>query len=250
MKLALAALVITFAGVASASATPCGTFGSPTACGITVGGVVDYTVSGFTFTNPVALGGGNLYQAGDVDIDIASGGGLSLLLTFSKHPGSPTPNSVFFANAGETSQFTLQYVVTASTSAGGTVSFVAPAVVEFGLSFALGNATAQSQMILSGSPNASCSALRNSLSSTSGSCFPGNPSLALAAGDIVTLFGGNSATGSNVSFGSFTNRFDATYTPANGPTPVPEPSMLMLLGTGVAMLGGRGRFRRGSKRDR
>jgi hypothetical protein len=81
----------------------------------------------------------------DVDIDIATGGGASLLMTFSKNPTGPTTGSVFLANLNRISQFTVNYTVTLSTAAAGTVPFDVPAIVSFGSSTAIGNAFLQSK---------------------------------------------------------------------------------------------------------
>jgi hypothetical protein len=99
-----------------ALAASCGTVAAPTACAITVGNITD-TVSGFMLLTSLGTGGGNLYDAGDIDIDIATGGGNTLLMTFAKHPNTPTPGIVFLANAGETARFIVSYAVAISPAA-------------------------------------------------------------------------------------------------------------------------------------
>jgi hypothetical protein len=96
-----------------------------------IGNTSTFTVTGFSLTNANQIGGGNIYQPGDVDIDIATGG--------------PTTGSVFLANLNRISQFTVNYTVTLSTAAAGTVPFDVPAIVSFGSSTAIGNAFLQSK---------------------------------------------------------------------------------------------------------
>src|SRR5436190_24317931 len=88
---------------AAALATPCGTVASPTSCTVTVGAgtTTIFTASNFAFLNAGRAGGGALYQAADINIDIATGGGRTGLLTFSKNSSGPTPGVVFLANPGD-----------------------------------------------------------------------------------------------------------------------------------------------------
>src|SRR5690348_3844219 len=93
------------ASAAAAFATPCGTVASPTSCTVTVGAgtTTTFTASNFHAFENFHSGGGTLYQAADVNIDIATVGGRTGLLTFSKNSSGPTAGTVFGANAGEIS---------------------------------------------------------------------------------------------------------------------------------------------------
>jgi hypothetical protein len=237
--LTFAALFISSSVVGMAAS--CGNFASPTACSISVGvgNTNTFTVTGFSLTNASQTGGGNLYQPADVNIDIATGGGSTLLMTFSKNPSvspgtGPTPGAVFLANIGTVSQFILNYTVTLSTAAAGTVAFDVPNIVNFGQANALGNGFSQSQMILDGTPGESCLALKNvNPGTTQGSCdLPGLLGLVLPVHNIVTLNGGNFDP-SNTSFTSISNLFSSTFTPDTS-SGVPEPSTFVLLGIGLA----------------
>lgn len=215
-------------------AASCGTFASPTACSITVNGNTLFTLGSFNFTNPVGLGGGTVYQAGDVSIDIFTGGGGTMLVTFSKNPNGPTDvGSVFFANAGRESAFTLQYSATISAVTPGTVAYITPSIVSFGLNNATNNAVATNQMILSGSPGVSCQAIVNDLANNQGNCnsLPGGLGLTMNVSNIVDFVGN---TG-NVSFGSTSNLLSSSFTADT--SGVPEPSTFLLMGAGLAAIG-------------
>ena len=95
-----------------ASAVSCGTFAAPTSCSVTIANVVKYTFSSFSVVSASGTGGGATYQAGDIAIDVATGGGNTGLLTLSKASGGPTPGVVFSANAGNFSSITFTYNVT------------------------------------------------------------------------------------------------------------------------------------------
>lgn len=227
MRRLFALPVLLWIGTLSLQATPCGTVASPTSCSITVGGTNTFTVSGFSFVTSSALGGGTLFQAGDITIDISTGGGLSLVMTFGKNPGAPTNSVVFFANPGETSSFTFTYNVALSAAVPGTVSLVDPVVNNLVLSSASGGGVGQVQLAMSGAPVclAFTSATQDVCSLAAGVTTTVNP------GNIVTLLGG---TAGNASIGQFSNVFNSTFTPAADP--VPEPSTFALLGIGLLAL--------------
>jgi hypothetical protein len=235
MKTVISLLAVWLSSAFSAQAASCGTFAVPLACSISVGvgNTSTFTIGNFSLTNANETGSGNLYQPSDVDIDLATGGGSTMLLTFSKNPTGPTPGAVFLANLGDVSQFILNYTVTLSTAAAGTVAFSTPATVNFGQANALGNAFSQSQMILDGTPGTSCLALKNANpGTTQGTCnLPGALGLVLNVHDIVTLNGGN-LNPSNTSFTSITNLLSSEFTPDT--SGVPEPSTFALIGLGLA----------------
>jgi uncharacterized repeat protein (TIGR01451 family) len=191
-------------------AAPCGTIAAPTACTV-VAGNVTFTFSSFALSNAGASGGATLYGAGDVAIDVSTGGGTTGLLTFAKPAGAPS--SVYFANSGGESHFTITYQVTISPAAPGTVEFDPLAVVNFGPSSALGNGVAAAQMIPETTPGTSCQVVRNVNGVTPGNCsLPPSQPLTLDVGDIVQLNGGQGA--SNVSFASITNLISALHSGA------------------------------------
>jgi len=232
MKQVVTVLGLMLAACGVSLGASCGTLLSPTPCSITVGGQVTYTVGNFNWGASNATGGGNTYQPGDVDIDIATGGGLTLSLTFSKLSGGPTPGIVFLANAGQTSAFSFTYDVTLSAAIPGTAAFTTPNIVNFTQSSATNSGFTSVQMILSGAPT-SCSAVRNSSGPTQGNCTSLPPGLGatLSMGSIASLTGG--PTGSNTSMNGFTNLLDATFTPSAG---VPEPGTWLTMGLGLAAL--------------
>ncbi|MBS1830655.1 MAG: PEP-CTERM sorting domain-containing protein [Acidobacteria bacterium] len=232
MKHSLGSAFFALALAAPAFSATCGTVESPTACSITVGGNTTYTVSNFVFNGANGSGGGAVYQDGDIDIDIGTGGGNTLLMTFSKHNGSPTPGLVFLANPGNVSSFTFTYDVAISAAAAGTAAFTTPDVVSYGLSSAVGNGFSTTQMILQSNPNGtSCSALHNSSGLNQGNCntLPAGLTNLLTVSNITTLNGG---TG-NTSILTMTNLIAATFTADTAPS-VPEPSSLALMAAGLA----------------
>ena len=233
-KKILGTVFLAIAFAAPGFSATCGTVESPTACSITVGGNTTYTVSNFVFVNSSATGNGFVYQDGDIDINIGTGGGNTLLMTFTKHSGSPTGGTVFLANAGDSSSFSYTYDVAISAAIPGTVAFATPDIVAFGTSSAVSAGFSVNQMILSDGVNGTtCSAVRNSSGLTQGTCntLPANLTNLLRVSNITTLNGGN--TGSNTSIGSITNLIAATFT-ADETSNVPEPSSFALLAAGLA----------------
>jgi len=183
-------------------AVSCGTVAAPTACSVNVGGVVKYTFSNFTLVNSTSSGGASTYVAGDIAIDVASGGGNTGLLTFSKLSGSPTPGIVFLANAGGTTSFTFTYSVTIEALGAAGVMFGSPFVVNLPLQSHAGNGSGTVQFILSG-PGVSCTGLALAGNTQSDCVVPGSQPASILAGNIMTLSG----NAGNVSIGSFTNLY-------------------------------------------
>jgi len=232
MKQTLGYAIFTLVFASSGFAASCGTIDSPTACSITVGGTNIFTVTDFTLVNATGSGGGNVYQAGDSISTSPREAGSSMLLTFSKHNGSPTPGIVFLANPGNTSGFIFSYTVTLTTAVPGTAEFATPATVAFPLSSASGNGVSSGQMIISdGTTGESCLALRNSGGASQGNCNTLPPAVTnfLEVGNLVTLSGN---TG-NTSISGVSNLFTSTFTADPGPS-VPEPSTVVLLTAGLA----------------
>ncbi|MFN7937817.1 MAG: PEP-CTERM sorting domain-containing protein [Bryobacteraceae bacterium] len=233
-KKLLGSAFLAIALAAPGFAATCGTVESPTACSITVGGNTTYTVSNFVFGSSSSTGNGLDYQNGDINVDISTGGGNTLLMTFSKNSQGPTPGVVFLANAGDSSSFSFTYDVALSAAIPGTVAFTTPDIVSFGTSSAVSNGFSVDQMILSDGVNGTtCSAVRNSNGLTQGTCntLPANLTNLLRVSNITTLNGGN--TGSNTSIGTINNLIAATFTAEETPT-VPEPSSLALIAAGLA----------------
>ena len=232
MKRALWLGVLPLALSVSSFGSSCGTIASPTTCSITVGGTNTFTVSGFNLVTASATGGGNVYDGTDFDIDISSGGGLTLLMTFSKHAAAN--GVVFLANSGQTASFIFQYNVALSPAVAGTTTFTAPDAVSFPQSSASGTGLSTSQMILSDGQNGtSCQAIRNSGGLTQGNCntLPANLAAVLQVSNIVSLTGN---TG-NTSVLSLSNLIDSSFTA--GAAATPEPSTYALVGLSLAGLG-------------
>lgn len=199
MRNVIAAALLAFLLTPLSHAVSCGTVAAPTACTVTVGGVVKYTFSNFALLSASGLGGGHVYVAGDIAIDVASGGANTGLLTFSKLSGSPTPGTVFSANAGETAAFTFSYSVAIEPVGAPGVMYGSPFVVSLGPNNALNNGSGAVQFIPT--PGVSCQAITTA---TQANCVvPGSKPVSLSSGNIVTLTG----NAGNVSIGSFTNLF-------------------------------------------
>jgi hypothetical protein len=222
----LVALPAALAGLAqlaaapTADAAPCGTVGTPLACTIDVGGTIRYTVSDIAFVTSSAAGGGNLYDGEDVSIDIASGGGLSLLLSFGKVADGQ--GIVFLANAGESAGLTFSYTLTATALLPGSIDFdsITTSIAPFST---VANGVASVQGIVSGQVN--CQAIVAADPSNTCAITGAGP---LDVGDILSLSGGSG----NVSLGGFSNLFLASFTPDDS-TPVPAPAGLGLLLVGA-----------------
>lgn len=181
-------------------AVSCGTVAAPLACSVNVGGVVKYTFSNFTLVSATASGGATQYTGADVAIDVASGGGNTGLLTFSKV--SNASGVVFLANAGGTTSFTFSYNIAIEAIGAAGVVFGSPFTVNLLTQSHVGNGSGVVQFIISG-PGVSCTAITQTGSTTSNCVIPGSQPATLTAGNISTLSGN---TG-NVSIGSFTNLF-------------------------------------------
>lgn len=222
--IALAALLATAAPLSHAAS--CGTISSPTACSITVGGTNTFTVTGFNFLNHSASGGGLLYEGDDINIDISSGGGLSMVLTFTKNQDGPAPGIVFLANPGNASGFTFSYNVALTAAVPGSATLADPVNLNMTDSHA-GNGSASVQWAMSGAPI--CLVFTNS-SNADCSLAPGTTT-SFTGGDIVSL-SGNSG---NTSILSFRNLYNSTFTADQGSS-TPEPTSFALLGLGLAAL--------------
>lgn len=227
MGTGLLAVVAGFVGVASTAAAPCGTFASPTSCSLTVNGTTTYTASNFTLVNTTGSGGGNVYDAADIGIDIFDAGGGIGGLTFTKAASGPTPGSVFFVNPGQTSGFLFSYDLALTAAQPGTAMFGPGFQVAMTESNAQ-NGLATLQGIVSGSPGVSCVA---SSSAPANNCaLPAAVVDNLTFGTFLTLTGNSG----NASVLNFTHTFSANFEPGV-PTPtVPEPAGLVLLGLGLA----------------
>jgi hypothetical protein len=205
MKRTVFGLAILLAALAmDARAVSCGTVASPTACSITVGGQVTYAFGGFGVVAASSSGGGFTYTGADIAIDLASGGGLSAVLTFSKV--SAANGVVFLANPGQTAAFTMGYAYAVSAAKPGTVMLASPAAVEIPFGSHAGNGSGTVQFALPGTPP--CQAIV-SVTPQANCLIPAGYSLTGSTGDIVSLTGN---TG-NVSIGTFTNVYNATFIP-------------------------------------
>ena len=180
-------------------AVSCGTIAVPTACTVTVGGVVKYTFSAFAVVNAAASGGATQYGAADIAIDVNSGGGNTGLLTFSKV--SNASGIVFLANAGGTTSVTFSYNVKVEPVGAAGVTYGSPFIVDLPQQSHAGNGSGAVQFI----PTAGVSCQGITLpGSTQASCVvPGGQTATLTSGNIMTLSG----NAGNVSIGSFTNLF-------------------------------------------
>jgi hypothetical protein len=208
LALTLATLALLFAP--SSHAVSCGTVAAPLACSVTVGGVVKYTFSSFTLVSSGSSGAGaNTYAAGDIAIDVSTGGGTSGVLKFNKLSTGPTPGVVFSANANQTSNFTFSYNVAIEPVGFAGVLFSSPFIVDLPLKSSAGNGFGSSQFIIT-QPGVSCVTVT---STTAANCvIPGGQPATLNAGNIVGLSGG---TG-NVSIGSITNLFEVATASGQG----------------------------------
>jgi hypothetical protein len=229
-----AALIL---AASAAHAATCGTFAAPTACSITVGGNIQYTFSAFSLNSSA---GSHIYAPSEIGIDVSTGGGNSGILTFSKL--NSATGIVFFANPGESNNFTLQYDVSVSPLAPGTASFATPSTVAIGLGSATNNGVSSVQMILSGSPSASCQAIINVNANTPGVCntLPGGVGNTITVGNLFNM-AGNSG---NTSINNISNRFNASFAAAPPDGGVPETYTWAMFTLGAAMLAGRRLTRR------
>lgn len=228
MKTLSALTLIFFGGAFSASAISCGTVATPGACTLNVNNQVQYTFSNFNFVTNSASGGAPLVTADDVNLNLVNGGGLSAILQMSKATTTANPNVVFVANAGAAVGFTFSYNLSIAAIGAGTVSLSNPVSVELNTSAFAGNGIGAVQLSLPGAPI--CQAITTS---TLDICtLPAGTTTSLTAGNILAL-SGNSG---NVSIGTFSNIYNASFTPTQ-PTGVPEPSSYALFGAGLAAIG-------------
>lgn len=225
----LSALTLIFFGDAfTASAISCGTVATPGACTLNVNNQVQYTFSNFVFVNNFATGGAPLVTAADINLNLVTGVGLSAVLQVSKATTTANPNIVFLSNSGGTAGFSFGYDVSIAPIGAGTVSLINPAEVKLNTSSFTGNGSGAVQFVLPGAPT--CQAITTSTLDTC--TLPAGTTTSLSTGDIVSLTGN---TG-NVSIGTFSNIYNATFTP-DPQTGVPEPSSYALFGAGLAAIG-------------
>lgn len=207
MKHLIAALLLLTLAAPLAQAASCGTFAAPTSCTLTTANRT-YTVSGFTIVSSSATGGPVAYTGADISIDIGTGGGGSLLLTFDKVGG----NGAFFVNAGETRGLTISYDVTVASTGAGAVAISSPFTVDIVQASSAGTGLAGLQMIVNfNSTGYSCT--DNSNGTGSPNCvIPGGQPRSFTVGNLLSLTGG---TG-NVSVSAFNNLLQTEYIPTTG----------------------------------
>ena len=186
----------------SAHAVSCGTVAAATTCSVTIANKVKYTFNNFALVSSTGSGGGNVYQAGDIAIDAATGGGNTGLVTFSKLQAGPTPGVAFLANAGNVSAFTMSYQVTIEPLGAAGVVFSSPFVLSVSQQSHIGNGLGTVQFIV---PGASVCQAFASAGNTQANCvIPGGQAASLTVGQTMNLSGNIG----NVSIGSFSNLFD------------------------------------------
>ena len=207
-------------------AIPCGTVASPLTCTLNVNNQVLYTFSGFTLLNNSATGGGPVITGAEIGLNLITGGGLSGILQVNKVVTGANANIVFLANQNQTSAFSFSYSVAITPIGAGTVLFVNPVIDQLNTSSFSQNGSGSVQLILPSAPTCQANTV-----TTQANCTlpPGTTTTLTNIGDIVSLSGN---TG-NVSIGTFSNEFNASFTPTSG---VPEPSSFALLGTGLLAL--------------
>lgn len=228
MKTLATLSLIFFGGAFSASAISCGTLAAPGVCTLSVNNQVQYTFSNFLLVNNNAAGGAPLVTAADVSLNLVTGGGLSAALQMSKVPTAGNANIVFLANAGGVSTFSFSYNVSIAAIGAGTVSLINPVQANLNTSSFSGNGSGAAQFILPSAPV--CIAITTF--PLANCTLPAGTTTSLSSGDIVTLSGN---TG-NVSIGTFSNIYNASFTPTQE-TGVPEPSSYALIGAGLAAIG-------------
>ena len=228
MKTLSALTLIFFGGAFSASAISCGTLAIPGACTLSINNQVQYTFNNFNFITNFNSGGAPLVTAADVNLNLVNGGGLSAVLQMSKLTTTANPNVVFLANSGGVSSFSFSYDVSIAAIGAGTVSLVNPAQVALNTSSFANNGSGAVQFVLSGAPT--CQA--NTITTLATCTLPAGTTTSISTGDIINL-SGNSG---NVSIGTFSNIYNASFTPTQ-PTGVPEPSSYALFGAGLAAIG-------------
>lgn len=201
---------------AIADAAPCGTVAAPLACSVELSGGAVFTVSDFTLVNANATGGGNLYQASDIAIDLVAASADEARLTFSKNAAGPTAGTSFFVNAGAVSSFIVSYAVALDpVEAGAAVAFVG--VTNTIQTSSAANGTSTVQLIFSGGPNCVASTANTSTAcALSGEDFyePG----------IIATLAGNSG---NTAILTIRNIFEVS---------VPEPAASWAMLTSIATL--------------
>lgn len=199
-----------------AEAASCGTVAAPTACSVELSAGAVFTISEFDLVASNQVGDANLYQASDIAIDLIAASADEARITFSKNAAGPTPGTVFFVNAGETSSFIVSFAIALDpVGPGAPVAFVA-ATNTIQTSNAA-NGSSAVQLIFSGGPN--CLASTAGTSTTcplSGADFyePG----------IITTLSGNAG---NTSILTIRNVFQVT---------VPEPAAAWATLASVAAL--------------